>query len=147
MYIVRQTLRAAADLAATVLWTGPAIQALGCVQLVLNIKATNANPPVTFAWEVSDDGTNWLTGAPPVGTLTQYDAIAGQALNNAGGRIVALICNYQGGATPGLPWKYARPKITGHATLTISGLEVGLSLMYLRNPVLVEAGLQARVTQ
>lgn len=145
--MIRQTLRAASDLLATVVWTSPAILALGATQIVLNIKATNANAPVAFAWEVSADGLDWATGAPPIGTLTQYDAITAQALNNAGGRIVALICNYQGGATPGMPWKFVRAKITGHATLSITGLEVGLALMHLRNPVLVEAGLQARVTQ
>lgn len=136
MYVLRRQIRAAADLGNGELWTGPALKCSFALQVALWVRATNATAPAAFSWETSDDGSSWLVGAPPVGTLTQYDAITAQALNNAGGRKVVLIGNTQGGHTPCIPWNFVRAKITGGAAIT-TGFEVWATIAFLGKPIIV----------
>lgn len=138
MFIQRRTIRAAATLNATEVWTGPAIRCFMAHQINLWIKATNANAPVAFAWEVSDDGVVWQAGAPPVQTQLQGDTIAAQSLNNAGNRKAILTGFFSGGCVSGMPWRFARPLITGHATLSITGLEVIAAVAYLIRPTITD---------
>lgn len=121
MNIHRVRLRSAADLAATIVWTGPAIPVLGASQCGIWVTgATSA--PGAFSWEVSHDGVAWVTGAPPLLCLASGDAIAGQALTTA--RLSVLSPNFAGGVVDGIPWRFARPKITGHASTIVTALQV-----------------------
>ena len=144
MHVIRQTIRAAADLAATDVWTGPAIKCPCATMVALNVKATNTNAPAAFSWEVSDDGVTWGTGAPPLLTLLQGDAITAQSLLQP--RKAVLISNFSGGAVVGIPWYYVRPKITGHATNVIAGLEVSVFVAHPMQPKFVEAGTMSVLT-
>ena len=111
--------RPAATLATTVLHTSGSIPVQGASAVYINAVATNANAPAAYAHEWSwDGGANWIATAAAFIT-TAGDAMAA-AMNGAGG----LTALYSPTAGYAIPFTHMRYKITGHATLDITGLAV-----------------------
>ena len=125
-----QNLRAAADLTATTVYDTPAVPCFGAKHVIFVFKATNANTPAACTLQVSGASTaGWLT------TSGQRLGVIGAASGNslANGIAMQIAGSVAGGEVIGdmfLGHAYARAEITGHATLSITGLSIDAYVVY-----------------
>lgn len=115
-------LRAAANLAATVVVSTTAIPISGATQASFFLLATNANVPASAAIEVRKGGGAWVPAAAGIG-LTVYGTLG--ALNAGGIPLTVTPDKAQAGEGSAIPsWDEARITVTGHATLVVNGLSI-----------------------
>lgn len=122
MRIIRVQLRAPADLAAAASFQTAPINMHGARHVALFARATNANALAAATFEVAPEDVvtspnTWYNPSGP--GFTTQGAIAASALN-AGGFKMALFLNPVRESL----WRAVRGNFTGHATLTITQLEI-----------------------
>lgn len=123
-----KAVRDAATLTATTVAKTLGVECKGALQILWHLIATNANALAAVALEVSNDNATWDTLAGALtGTLTNTTS-ALTALNDAKPHVAHWSAGtlYPGG----FPFKYARLSVTGHATLSITGLACTAETMY-----------------
>ena len=124
MPLVRRfTVRAAADLLATVVSTTLACPCAGARQFNFHLRAGDSTNPVAASIQLAGGAAGvWFN--PPTG----YTSVGAAAANNLslGGYIMTLFPPVNGL----VGWKYARMSVTGHATITIPALVIDAEVLY-----------------
>lgn len=125
MNIVRKhTVRAAADLGATLVENSLAIPIAGALVVSFRVWSSNGLAPVAGSIQVASAAAGPSWNNVPSG-CTVVGAVAGQFTSGAG-YIMSFSVN---SGTP-ITWKYARFSVTGHATLTTTAMQIEAEVIY-----------------